>query len=332
MEDRWSVLAIAVTKEKNMNWSWLSQSDLTSLMQGSLRVVVVLLLWWVLSHGVQLLLRRLGDRLIAQAANSEESSFETHKRVQTLVKLLTQVVRIVLFVTLALVLLMQLGVQVGPLLASAGIVGLAVGFGAQSLVKDVITGFFIVMENQLRVGDVVNINGTGGLVEAMTLRTVVLRDLAGTVHIFPNGGINTVSNLTRGWSAYVFDIGIAYKEDPDAAIASLRRIADELKEDEYYGAKMLERAEIFGVDQLGDSAVVIKGRIKTFPIMQWEVGREFLRRVKKTFDAEGIEIPFPHRTLYLADSAAVTAKLAAVAGLPAAAKVSPQVREEGGES
>ncbi len=309
----------------------LQQINVAQLAQGSLRVLVVLILWWLLSRAVQVLLQRMGTRLIAQAGTNDENPVETRKRIETLVRLLTQVVRILLFVTLALVMLMQLGVEVGPLLASAGILGLAVGFGAQSLVKDVITGFFMVMENQLRVGDVVTINGTGGLVEAMTLRTVVLRDLSGTVHIFPNGNITTLSNLTRGWSAYVFDIGIAYKEDPDVAIASLRAIAGQLREDVYYGPKILEPAEIFGVDQLGDSAVVIKGRIKTHPIMQWEVGREFLRRVKKTFDAQGIEIPFPHRTLYLSGDPAPAAKLAAMSGLKAAATVSPQVREDAGE-
>lgn len=308
----------------------LQQINLAQLTQGSLRVLVVLLLWWLLSRAMQVLLQRMGARLIAQAGSNDENPVETRKRVETLVRLLTQVVRILLFVTLALVMLMQLGVEVGPLLASAGILGLAVGFGAQSLVKDVITGFFMVMENQLRVGDVVTLNGTGGLVEAMTLRTVVLRDLSGTVHIFPNGNVTTLSNLTRGWSAYVFDIGIAYKEDPDVAIATLREVAEALRNDEYFGPKILEAAEIFGVDQLGDSAVIIKGRIKTPPIMQWEVGREFLRRVKKTFDERGIEIPFPHRTLYLASDTPPAAKLAAMSGLKAAAIVSPQVREDAG--
>ena len=308
----------------------LQHFDLTQLTQGSLRVLLVLLLWWLLSRGVQLLLKRMGARLIAQAGSADENPLETRKRVETLVRLLTQMVRILLFVTLALVMLMQLGVEVGPLMASAGILGLAVGFGAQSLVKDVITGFFMVMENQLRVGDVVNLNGTGGLVEAMTLRTVVLRDMAGTVHIFPNGNVTTLSNLTRGWSAYVFDIGIAYKEDPDVAIATLREITASLRSDPHYGPKILEDAEIFGVDQLGDSAVVIKGRIKTHPIMQWEVGRELLRRVKKTFDERGIDIPFPHRTLYLGSDTAPAAKLAAMSGLKAAATVSPQVREDAG--
>ncbi|MES2884180.1 MAG: mechanosensitive ion channel family protein [Pseudomonadota bacterium] len=309
----------------------LQQINFAQLTQGSLRVLLVVVLWWLLSRAVQVLLGRMGARLITHAGSSDENPVETRKRVETLVRLLTQVVRILLFVTLALVMLMQLGVEVGPLLASAGILGLAIGFGAQSLVKDVITGFFMVMENQLRVGDVVTLNGTGGLVEAMTLRTVVLRDLAGTVHIFPNGNVTTLSNLTRGWSAYVFDIGIAYKEDPDVAIATLRSIAEGLRNDPHYAPKILEAAEIFGVDQLGDSAVIIKGRIKTHPIMQWEVGREFLRRVKKTFDEQGIEIPFPHRTLYLAGDTVPAAKLAAMSGLKAAATVSPQVREDAGE-
>lgn len=300
------------------------------LLQAALRVMAVLVIWWLLTRAVRAVLKRLGTRLIEQAESSEESPLETRKRVDTLIKLLGQIVRIVLFVTLALVMLMQLGVQVGPLLASAGIIGLAVGFGAQSLVKDIITGFFMVMENQLRVGDVVNLNGTGGLVEAMTLRTVVLRDVSGTVHIFPNGNVSTVSNLTRGWSAYVFEIGIAYKEDPDLAIATLKEITDELRADDYFGQKIIAQAEIFGVDQLGDSAVVIKGRIKTLPIMQWEVGREFLRRVKKTFDAKGIEIPFPHRTLVLAGDVQKAAPLAAMTGHTAKVAVSPQVREEAG--
>jgi len=317
-----------------VNLDFVNDVTLAGLIQAGLRVAVVLVLWWLLTRAVKVFLNRLGTRLIAQAESSEESPLETRKRVDTLLRLLTQVVRIVLFITLALVLLMQLGVEVGPLLASAGIIGLAVGFGAQSLVKDIITGFFIVMENQMRVGDVVTLNGTGGLVETMTLRTVVLRDMSGTVHIFPNGSINTVSNATRGWSAYVFEIGIAYKEDPDAAISALRDIAKSLRDDDYYGAKITDDAEIFGVDSLGDSAVVIKGRIKTRPIMQWEVGREFLRRVKKVFDEKDIEIPFPHRTLYLAADTPTLGKLAALNQLATtgALPTAPQVREDAGSS
>lgn len=304
------------------------------LLQASLRVVVVLVLWWLLTRIVRVALKRLGSRLIERAGHTEESPAEAKKRVETLVRLLTQMTRIVLFVTLALVLLMQLGVQVGPFIASAGIIGLAVGFGAQSLVKDVITGFFIVMENQMRVGDVVTVNGTGGLVEAMTLRTVVLRDVGGVVHIFPNGSINTVSNATRGWSAYVFDIGVAYREDPDVAIAAIRKVCSEMQADPVFGPKLIADPEIFGVDRLGENAVVIKGRLKTQPIMQWEVGRELLRRVKKEFDTLGIEIPFPQRTVHPPAVTPPEAKLAQLALLRRArgedAETAPQAREDAG--
>ena len=315
----------------NVSADLLERVSIPDLLQASLRVTLVLLLWWLLTRLVRVFLNRLGTQLIERAESTEESPVEARKRVETLVRLLTQMIRIVLFVTLALVLLMQLGVQVGPLIASAGIIGLAVGFGAQSLVKDVITGFFMVMENQMRVGDIVTVNGTGGLVETLTLRTVVLRDVGGVVHIFPNGSINTVSNATRGWSAYVFDIGVAYREDPDVAIAAIREVCDELKADPVYGPKILADAEIFGVDKLGDSAVVIKGRIKTHPIMQFEVGRELLRRVKKSFDARGIEIPFPQRTLHFAAAATPDAKLAQLALLNREQpELAPQAREDAG--
>ncbi|MCX7069891.1 MAG: mechanosensitive ion channel family protein [Gammaproteobacteria bacterium] len=305
--------------------------NFTDLLQASLRVAVVLLLWWLLTRALKVFLGRLGARLLARAESADENPVEARKRIETLVHLLTQMIRIVLFVTLALVLLMQLGVQVGPLIASAGIIGLAVGFGAQSLVKDVITGFFMVMENQMRVGDVVTINGTGGLVEMMTLRTVVLRDLGGVVHIFPNGSINTVSNATRGWSACLFDIRIGLRADPDQAIAVLGEIGNALQADPVYGPKILAAAEIFGVERIEDSALVIRGRIKTHPIMQWEVGRELLRRVHRQFAAHGIEIPFPQRQLHLSRNALADPRLAALAGLaqPNAATAA-QARKDAG--
>jgi small conductance mechanosensitive channel len=198
--------------------------------------------------------------------------------------------------------LKEVGVEIAPFLASAGIVGLAVGFGGQNLVRDVISGFFIILENQIRVGDVAIINGTGGLVQEINFRTIILRDLGGVVHIFPNGGINTLSNLTMEWSAYVFEIGVAYKENTDEVVTILQEVGNELRQDAVFGPVILEDPEIFGVDKLDNSAVIIKGRIKTVPIEQWKVGREFLRRVKQAFDARGIEIPFPHRTLYFGEA------------------------------
>ncbi|MCI0749770.1 MAG: mechanosensitive ion channel family protein [Nevskiales bacterium] len=272
---------------------------LAELVRLAVRVLIILVLWWVLQRVTRLALARVQAWLLRRVDYARETSFEAQKRVETLVRLLRQSANVFLFVTLTLALLMQLGIQVGPILASAGIVGVAIGFGAQSLVRDILTGFFFVLENQVRVGDVVQINGTGGLVEAMTLRTLVLRDLSGVVHVFPNGNVNTLANMTRDWSGYVFDIGIAYKEDPDRAIALLKQVAAELRRDPQFGPKIIEDAEVFGVEKLDESAVIIRGRLKTRPILQWEVGREFLRRVKKAFDRENIEIPFSHRTLHL---------------------------------
>jgi small conductance mechanosensitive channel len=197
-----------------------------------------------------------------------------------------------------LLLLRKVGVDVAPLIAGLGIAGLAVGFGAQELVRDVISGFFILLENQIRNGDVAVVNGTGGLVESMNIRTITLRDLSGVVHVFQNGKINSLSNMTKGWSAMVFDVGVAYKEDTDQVAKIMREVGEELRADSAFADKIIEPMEILGVDAFADSAVVVKGRIKTKPIQQWAVGREYRARLKKAFDAQGIEIPFPHRTLY----------------------------------
>ena len=201
----------------------------------------------------------------------------------------------------AMMILKELGFSIGPLLAGAGIVGVAVGFGSQNLVRDIISGLFMITENQVRVGDVAILNGTGGLVEQVNLRTTVLRALDGTVHIFPNGSINTVSNMTHDFSYYLFDIGVAYKEDTDKVCAVLVEISDQIIQEEPYKAMILEPLEILGLDKFADSAVIIKARIKTQPIKQWEVGREMNRRIKKRFDEENIEIPFPHRTFYFGE-------------------------------
>ncbi len=196
----------------------------------------------------------------------------------------------------------QVGFAVGPILAAAGILGVAVGFGAQNLVRDVISGFFIILENQIRVGDVAVINGTAGLVEAVTFRTVVLRDLSAVVHVIENGSINDLANMTKGWSAYVINVGVAYKEDTDRVAEVMQQVGDEMKADPNFGPSMLDTVEIFGVDDFADSAVVIKARLKTLPIKQWFVGREYRRRLKKAFDESGIEIPFPHMSVYMGEA------------------------------
>ena len=227
---------------------------------------------------------------------------EIEKRVQTVGNLLKKVIFVSIWLVAAMMVIKELGFDVKPILAGAGIIGLAVSFGAQNLVRDIISGLFIIIENQIRVGDVAIINGTGGLVEAINLRTTVLRGLDGTVHIFPNGTINTLSNMTHEYSYYVFDIGVAYKEDVDRVMEILKEIGNEIMQDEYYRSLIIEPLEIWGVDKFADSAVIIKARIKTLPIKQWEVGREINRRIKKRFDEEGIEIPFPHHSLYAGEA------------------------------
>jgi len=271
------------------------------LIFSTLRILLILVMAWIIMSIVRGALSRMERRLVESGKKQGDIPTEASKRAETIVRLLRQLVLIVVWVMALLVILNELGVSVAPILASAGVLGLAVGFGAQNLVRDVISGFFFILENQVRVGDVVVVNGTGGLVESINFRTLVLRDLEGKVHIFPNGTIDAVTNLTREWSAYVFDIGVAYKEDTDKVVDILKSVGQEMKADAEFGPNIIDEPEIFGVDKFDDSAVVIKGRIKTLPIKQWYVGREFLRRVKYAFDAEGVEIPFPHRTLYFGE-------------------------------
>ncbi len=201
-----------------------------------------------------------------------------------------------------MMIMQELGVNITPLLTAAGIGGLAIGFGAQNLVRDVITGFFLILEDQIHVGDVVTIDGTSGLVQAVKLRTVVLRDLSGTVHVIPNGAISTLSNMTKEFSYYVMDVGVAYKEDTDHVVDVLREVGEDLEGDQNFSGHILEPLEILGVNDFGDSAVTIKVRIKTVPLKQWMIGRELRRRIKKAFDARGIEIPFPHMSLYFGEA------------------------------
>ncbi|WP_379007230.1 mechanosensitive ion channel family protein [Methylophaga thalassica] len=282
--------------------TFIEEISWSAIITASLRMVLIFIIAWVATWLMKSALQRFEVRLVGKATARGESSLESRKRIETIARLLKQAGLLAIWITFFLIILREIGVEVGPLIASAGIVGLAIGFGAQNLVRDVISGFFMILENQIRVGDVAVINGTGGLVEAINFRTTVLRDLAGIVHFFPNGTITTLSNMTTEWSAYVFDIGVAYKENTDEVIEVIREVADGLMADEDMKNLILEPPEIFGVDKLDNSAVIIKGRIKTLPIQQWTVGREFLRRIKLSFDEKNIEIPFPHSTIYFGEA------------------------------
>jgi len=230
--------------------------------------------------------------------NNNVDTEESVKRINTLTSILHMIIRIIIWAVYIMMVLQKFGTNIAPILASAGIIGLAVGFGAQELVRDFISGFFIILENQVRTGDIAILNGTAGLVEKVELRTITLRDFSGVVHIFQNGKINNVSNMTKDWSAMVFDIGVAYKENPQLVMDVMKEIGDELRDDPAFKDIIIEPIEIFGLDKFADSAIVIKARLKTKPSMQWAIGREYRKRLKDAFDARNIEIPFPHTTIY----------------------------------
>lgn len=220
-------------------------------------------------------------------------ALERRKRAQTIASLVRRALAGLIWGTATLVVLRELDVDITPVLTGAGILGLAVGFGAQTLVRDFISGFFLIVEDQVRVGDVAAVNGTGGLVEQINLRTIVLRDFEGVVHVIPNGEIKTIANRTKDFSFYVIDLGIEYGEDVDRVVALLHEAGRELMSDPTYAPSILEPLEVVGVDDFKDSAVSLRMRIKTVPLKQWEVGRELRRRIKIALDRAGIKIPFP---------------------------------------
>lgn len=288
------LLTISVWSPDFLSFLLSHQSTLLKLIRLPLIVLVGLVSYQVASLFIQKLVKYLVE---SKTPPESTSSSEIEKRMTTIGSILHKTLLLTVCLLTALMLLNELGFSIGPLLAGAGIIGVAVGFGSQNLVKDIISGLFMIIENQVRVGDVAILNGTGGLVEDLSLRTTVLRGIDGTVHIFPNGTITTVSNMTHDFSYYVFELGVAYKEDVDHVCTVLQEVGDQICQEEPYKSAILAPLEILGLDKFTDSAMIIKARLKTKPIKQWEIGREMNRRIKKRFDKEGIEIPFPHRTI-----------------------------------
>jgi moderate conductance mechanosensitive channel len=269
--------------------------------QASLRIALIVGAAYVGLRLLRLALNRLETILIRAGEVTETVPGTAMKRVRTLISVLWTIVFVLIWFVVVLTSLGQIGVNIAPILASAGVVGLAVGFGAQNLVKDLVSGFFLILENQVRVGDVAVINGTGGLVEAISFRTIVLRDEAAVVHVFPNGSVNTLSNMTKDWSAYVINVNVAYKEDTDRVADVMRRVAEEMYAEPKYRSAMLEPIEIIGVDGFTESAVTIKARLKTQPLQQFSIGREYRRRLKKAFDVAGIEMPIAQRAVRIGE-------------------------------
>jgi small conductance mechanosensitive channel len=289
------------------NWDHLMAVLFAAAVTGGQAILHVTLIVFLGAVAVRLILRSLSrlTSILTKAGEATESvPGGAQKRAETLTGLLRTVAVTVIWAVVAVLSLAQVGLDVTPILAGAGIIGLAVGFGAQNLVRDLISGFFIILEDQVRLGDVAIINGTGGLVEAITFRTITLRDFSQVVHVFPNGTITTLSNMTKGWSAFVLDMGVAYKEDTDRVAEVMRQVGEDLRQDPQFREKMLEPLEVIGVDNFADSGVILRVRIKTKPIEQWTVGREYRRRLKKAFDAHKIEIPFPRHSLYMGEASA----------------------------
>lgn len=264
-------------------------SAATTLMRVTLILIAAWLLVTILQRGIRTLRIRIASRM---------DDRESTKRAETLGRVFRYLVGVVVSLIAGMLVLSELGVSVAPILGAAGVVGLAVGFGAQSLVKDFFTGFFILLENQIRQGDVVKLGEHAGMVEVITLRYVQLRDYDGNVHYVPNGHISTVINMTRGFSNAVMDIGVAYRENVDKVMQVMAEVARTMREEPAFGASITNDLEIAGVERWADSAVVIRCRFRCLPLEQWNVKREYLRRLKAAFDAAGIEIPYPHLTVY----------------------------------
>ncbi len=273
-----------------------------------------LIIPWLLSHGIKILIIAIASYLLnkilskiikksvrmAVKANSSTSEEAGKKREDTLIRIFNGALSIVILTIAILMILQEAGLEIGPILAGAGIVGLAFGFGGQYLIRDVITGLFIILENQYRIGDVVNIDGTGGMVQDISLRKTTLRDLDGTVHHMPHGTITKAANLSKDWARVNLDMGIAYDTNLEHLIEVINRTGNELAEDPAFKDSIISPPKFLRVNEFADSAIIVKILGETKSLKQWEITGEYRKRLKIAFDKEGIEIPFPQRVIHQA--------------------------------
>jgi len=269
---------------------------------------------WLLTHGVKILIIVVAAWLliiilskiirksvrVAVVPDKNMPPEAEKKREDTLIRIFNGALKIVIIILAVMMILQEAGIEIGPLLAGAGIVGLAFGFGGQYLIRDIITGLFIILENQYRIGDVVNIDGTGGSVEDISLRMTTLRDLNGTIHHIPHGDIKRVSNLSKKFARINLDMGIAYDTNLEHVIKVINKVGNELAEDPQYKEFILKPPQFLRVNDFADSAIIIKILGETKPLKQWEITGELRKRLKIAFDKEGIEIPFPQRVIHQA--------------------------------
>lgn len=284
-------------------------------MKESFNKWIELIIPWLLSHGIRIiviavgafLLNRIISRVIIKAVrvavvpDSSSSEESEKKREDTLIRIFNGAMGIAILLLAVMMILQETGLEIGPLLAGAGIVGLAFGFGGQYLIRDIISGLFIILENQYRIGDVVNLNGTGGLVEDISLRMTTLRDMNGTVHHIPHGEIKIVSNLSKNFARVNLNLGIAYNSNLEHVINIINRTGNELAEDPLFSDFIITPPQFLRVEDFADSAIIVKILGETKPLRQWEISGELRKRIKIAFDNEGIEIPHPQMVIHQAD-------------------------------
>lgn len=256
-----------------------------------LKIILVLTVIFIIFKMLDIFFRRLAKMNI--------EDLEQHKKVKTIYSLLNSIIKVVISLIGLMFILQILNVNIAPILATAGVLGVAVGFGSQRMVEDVFAGLNIILNNQIRVGDTVKIDNIMGVVEKITVNLVILRDFSGVAHFIRTGNINIISNMTKDYSYYLSKIGISYNQDINQVFDVIKQVGKNMKEDKNFKKYILSDVEILGVDSFDDSSVSIMTRIKTKPSMQWVVGREFNKRIKETFDANGIEFPFPQRTIHI---------------------------------
>jgi small conductance mechanosensitive channel len=299
--------------------SGFSVSDLRetlSFARTPLRILLILIISWIALRASGRLLRVFRGFLMERA----NDQLEELKRIETLNQVFRYLISTIIWVVTGMLILSELGISIAPVLAAAGVLGIAIGFGAQSLVKDFFSGFFILLENQVRQGDVVEVGGKDGLVQEVTLRYIRLQDYEGNIHFIPNGNITTVTNKSREFAYAVIDLKISYKADIDQVLKLMKEVGDALREDKEVGSKILDDIEIAGVDDLTDSAVVVKCRFRVQPLEQWTIRREFQRKIKQAFDKHDISLAYPRLTIAQADQKAIPS-------VPAKAKAATRSRQ-----
>ncbi len=278
-------------------------STLQTLAQWSLdhgiKILAIIIIAWILLRILKKIIHRAIKSVLAKTYKIKKVKNEqaVEKRINTLEGVFYSTARIIVWTLAVMMILPEFGINIGPILAAVGVAGLAFGFGAQYLIRDLISGLFIILEDQYREGDVIKVNSTSGVVEDLNLRATVLRDLNGTEHHIPNGEIKTSSNLTKSWSRINLDIGVAYDTDLDNAIEVLNTVGNNFAKDKKWKDIVIKTPQVLGVNEFGESAITIKLLGETKPGEQWNAARELRKRIKKAFDKENIEIPFPHRVV-----------------------------------